>query len=182
MAELMDGGAASASGMNRSAESRCIAVYIAHGLYGICLDDVQEVIAVRSLTRVFHAPLAMAGITSLRGEVLPIIDPGVLLGGAPLGHSNEPGDHRHALPSSEPGSAARIVVVREPSAGRRRAGLLVDELGGLRGFADGGLTLPPTTLSESVRELVIGIIAAPPPCAVLNIASLLDSALLAFTE
>ena len=63
----------------------------------------------------FHAPHALAGVTSLRGEVLPVLDLAELLG-APAA-------------ARAPGHDARIVVVRERDGDRRRAGLLVDGLG-----------------------------------------------------
>ena len=47
---------------------------VAGAPYGLALEDVQEVIGMRTLTRVFHAPAAVAGVTSLRGEVLPVLD------------------------------------------------------------------------------------------------------------
>ena len=51
--------------------ARCIAVRVGVGLYGLPVEQVQEVIAMRPVTRVFHAPAALAGVTNLRGEVLP---------------------------------------------------------------------------------------------------------------
>ena len=113
----------------------------------------------RPLTRVFHAPEVVAGVTSLRGDVLPVLDLGALLGSttAGLGHN------------------ARIVVVREATGGRRRAGLSVDDLAGLRDVPPEGLAPTPSTLPDPARELVKGIIPAPPPCAILSITGLLES-------
>ena len=62
-----------------AARSRCIAVRIGAGLYAFQVEEVQEVIAMRSLTRVFHAPPALAGVLNLRGHVLAVIEPAVLL-------------------------------------------------------------------------------------------------------
>jgi len=142
---------------------RCISMMVAQALYGLPLEDVQEVIGMRSLTRVFHAPPAVAGVTSLRGEVLPVIDLGVLLGRA----------------SGEVGEAARIVVVREKGGLKRWAGLRVDELGPLREVPAEGLSTPPTTLSDAAQELVVGVISEAPPCSVLRLSSILASPLLA---
>ena len=61
--------------------SRCIAVRVGTALYGLPVEHVQEVIGMRPITRVFHAPAALAGVTNLRGEVLPVIELGLLLGG-----------------------------------------------------------------------------------------------------
>jgi purine-binding chemotaxis protein CheW len=157
----------------RTGLRRCIATRIGAGLYGFNVDEVQEVIAMRSLSRVFHAPRALAGLTSLRGEVLPILDPAVLLGET-VSHTDTQG----AIGASETG--ARIVVVREAAGARRRAGLLVDQLSGLRDLLEEGLVAAPNTLPEEVRELLVGVISSAPPCAVLSVTALLDSKALAF--
>jgi purine-binding chemotaxis protein CheW len=140
---------------------RCIAVSVGGALYGLPMGDVQEVIGMRPLTRVFHAPPVLAGVTSLRGDVLPVIDLGLLLG---AGEASVAG-----------GRDARIVVVREAGGGKRRASLRVDELRGLRELPDEGLAAAPATASDRVRSLVVGVIAAAPPCSVLDVSAILDA-------
>jgi purine-binding chemotaxis protein CheW len=129
--------------------------------YGLPLENVQEVIGVRALTRVFHAPSALAGIINLRGEVLPILDLPVLL--------------NSEAPASQL-SDARIVVVREVSGLKRRAGLRVDALLGLLDVPASGLSAVPSSLSSAIRGYVVGVIPTSPPCAVLEVASLLGAA------
>jgi purine-binding chemotaxis protein CheW len=140
---------------------RCIAVSVAGSLYGLPMQDVQEVIGMRPLTRVFHAPSVLAGVTSLRGEVLPVIDLGLLLGASDGSVSG--------------GRDARIVVVREALGAKRRAGLQVDELRGLRELPEAGLAPPPPTASERVREVLAGIIPSAPPCSVLDITAIFNA-------
>ena len=142
--------------------NRCIAVGVGGALYGLPMKDVQEVIGMRPLTRVFHAPPVLAGVTSLRGEVLPVIDLGLLLDASATG-------------AAAGGRDARIVVVREASGQRRRAGFRVDELRGLRELPAEGLAPAPATASDRVREVVVGVIAMAPPCAVLDVAAVLDA-------
>jgi purine-binding chemotaxis protein CheW len=153
------------------ARPRCIAVRIGDGLYAFRVEEVQEVMAMRSLSRVFHAPPALAGVTSLRGDVLPVIEPARLL--AEDGGAGSP---------SIDDDATRIMVVREAHGQRRRAGLRVDQLSGLRELPESGLIAPPSTLSEAVRALIVGVIPAAPACAVLSVEALLESPLLAFTR
>ncbi len=69
----------------------------------------------------------------------------------------------------------RIVVVREKSGARRRAGLRVDGLGGLRDLPEGGLSPTPATARERVRELALGVISTAPPCTVLAVSALFDA-------
>jgi purine-binding chemotaxis protein CheW len=133
-------------------------VSVAASNYGLPLENVQEVIGVRPLTRVFHAPVTLAGIINLRGEVLPVLDLSQLL--------------RSEAPTPKQGEA-RIVVVREVSGLKRRAGLRVDALLGLLDVPAAGLTMAPSSISSSIRALVVGVIPTSPPCAVLDVTSLL---------
>ena len=145
------------------ASARCIAVQVSEALYGLPVEDVQEVMSPRVLTRVFHAPPALAGVTNLRGDVLPVLDLGLLLGVSESASAKDP----------------CIVVVRESSGVRRRAGILVDALAGLRELPRTGLSPTPPTLGELARALVTGVIPDPPPCSVLSVSQILDSPLLA---
>lgn len=134
-------------------------VSVAAANYGLPLENVQEVIGVRPVTRVFHGPPVLAGIINLRGEVLPVLDLSQLL-------------RSEARPKH---AEARIVVVRELSGLKRRAGLRVDALLGLLDLPAQGLMVPPSTVSAGIRALVVGVIPTSPPCAVLDIASLLGA-------
>ncbi len=141
--------------------ARCIAVRVGVGLYGLPVEQVQEVIAMRPVTRVFHAPAALAGVTNLRGEVLPVLELGILLGAE----------------AETPTADARIVVVREPTGQERRAGLRVDEALGAARRA-GRAAPAPQTAGERARAAIRGVITEAPPCALLDVPSLLDSSLL----
>ncbi len=141
------------------AQSRCVAVRVGEALYGLDVDEVKEVVDPRPLTRVFHAPPAMAGVASLRGEVLPVIDLGVLLGRDPRASERE----------------GRIVVVRERGGERRSAGLWVDELGGLRDVPESGLADLPPSITASLGEIALGMIPDPPPCTVLSVTAVLGA-------
>ena len=183
-------------------DQRYIAVLVGQAVYGVAVDDVQEVIAPRPLTRVFHAPSSVAGVMSLRGDVLPVLELATLLHGSdgsapdsrPTAHSadgdpplaNEaptpaswvahaPIPTRQTDDPASPGTEARIVVVREAAGKRRRAGLRVDALGGLRDLPAAGLAPVPTTILQPARDLVVGILTSAPPCAVISITALLDS-------
>src|SRR5215467_1321675 len=83
------------------------------------IADVRETVPVQPVTRVFLSPACLAGVFSLRGEIVPAIDLGVLLG----------------LARTEVGEDSKIVVV-EHAAGT--AGIIVDRLRDLRTL-DGAL-------------------------------------------
>ena len=143
-------------------ESGVICVEVAGSAYGIPVAEVQEVIGYRQPTRVFHAPSALAGITSLRGEVLPIIDLASLL---------EPEAAERALPADP-----RVVVVREQAGLKRRAGLKVDALLGLREAAPAARTEVPSAVAARLGELVVGVVSEPAPAfALLSVAGIFDA-------
>jgi purine-binding chemotaxis protein CheW len=135
-------------------------VSVAGASYGLPLGNVQEVIGLRPVTRVFHAPPALAGIINLRGEVLPVLDLAELL-------------RAEARDSSQ--ADARIVVVRETEGLKRRAGLCVDALLGLLDVPLEGLGATPSSISAAIRALVAGVISTSPPCAVFDVPNLLSA-------
>lgn len=134
-------------------------VTIGGALFGLLLDHVQEVIGGRALSRLFHAPPVLSGVISLRGEVLPVLEPALLLDVEPRVAVEE----------------AKIVVVRELGGLGRRAGLRVDALAGLRELPEGELAPVPSLISERVASLLLGVITDSPACAVLNVGALLDA-------
>lgn len=144
------------------AEGGFICVEVAGSAYGIAVADVQEVIGYRPPTRVFHAPKALAGVTNLRGEVLPVIDLAALLDG-------------EAETRAEP-AEPRVVVVRERAGGKRRAGLKVDALLGLREVRVGSQREVPPAVQARLGELVIGVVSEPSPAfALLSIEGILNA-------
>jgi purine-binding chemotaxis protein CheW len=144
------------------ADSGVICVEVAGAAYGIPVAEVQEVIGYRAPTRVFHAPPALAGITSLRGEVLPIIDLASVLDAA--------------LEARVEALEPRVVVVRELGGARRRAGLKVDSLLGLRDAPPGSTTEVPAAVAARLGELVVGVVSEPAPAfALLSVSGILNA-------
>ena len=107
----------------------------------IPIDDVRETVPVQPVTRVFLTPSCLAGVFSLRGEIVPAIDLGVLLG----------------LARTEVGLESKIVVL-DHDAGV--AGVIVDRLRDLRTL-EGPLEAPPANLPATVAGLLLGIASTP---------------------
>ena len=103
------------------------------------IGDVRETLPIQPVTRVFLTPPSLAGVFSLRGEIVPVIDLGVLLG----------------LSRTEVGEDSRIVVV-EHAAGT--AGIIVDRLRDLRTL-DSALEPPPGNIAPDVAALLQGVAA-----------------------
>jgi len=105
------------------------------------IADVRETLPVPPITRVFLVPACLAGVFSLRGDIVPVIDLGVLLG----------------LPAAPAGDDSKIVVV-DHAAGV--VGIVVDRLRDLR-TVDGALDPPPINLASEVAALLLGVVATP---------------------
>ena len=105
------------------------------------IADVRETLPVPPITRVFLTPACLAGVFSLRGDIVPVIDLGVLLG----------------LPATAVGNDSKIVVV-DHAAGV--AGIVVDRLRDLR-TVEPPLEAPPANLAGEVAGLLAGVVATP---------------------
>ena len=103
------------------------------------IGDVRETLPVQPVTRVFLTPPSLAGVFSLRGEIVPVIDLGVLLG----------------LPRTEVGEDSKIVVVEHKAV---TAGIIVDRLRDLRTL-EAALDPPPANVAAEVAGLLLGVAA-----------------------
>jgi purine-binding chemotaxis protein CheW len=103
------------------------------------IADVRETLPIQPITRVVLTPPCLAGVFSLRGDLVPAIDLGVLLG----------------LARTEPGDDSRIVVLDQ---GSGPAGIVVDRLRDLRTI-EGALEPPPANLPPEVAQLMLGVAA-----------------------
>ena len=102
------------------------------------IGDVRETLPVHPITRVFLTPACLAGVFSLRGEIVAVIDLAVLLG----------------LPRTEIGDDSRIVVVEHKQG---TAGIVVDRLRDLRTI-DTVLEPPPANLLAGVAATPTGTV------------------------
>ncbi len=128
---------------------------------GAAIDEVRETIEMRPITPVFRTPACVAGIVNLRGEIIAILDVGIMMGLGP--NRRDP--------------SARIVVVDVEVDGQpRSAGLLVDALGPIRDVAHDAPCTPPLTMPASVRALIEGVVSLPShPLAVLDLRRVLGA-------
>jgi chemotaxis signal transduction protein len=94
------------------------------------------------ISHVFLTPPWLAGIFSLRGEIVPAIDLGVVLG----------------LSRTVVGDDSRIVVIER---GAKVAGVLVERLCELRTIDESTIESPPAGLPTEVAAILRGIVATP---------------------
>lgn len=103
------------------------------------IDEVRETLPMQPITRVVLTPPALAGVFSLRGDIVPAIDLSVLLG----------------IGRTDIVEGSRIVVIDHA---RGTAAIVVDRLCDLRTL-EGGLEPPPPNLDPAVAQLLLGIAA-----------------------
>lgn len=110
--------------------------YVAHQLYGVELDQVQEIVGDEASTRVPLAPPAIAGLINLRGQVVPIIDLRRCL----------------SLPASE-APPANVVLTTDSGA----VSLRVDQIGDVLSVSEEAFEPTPDNMSGPKRKLVRGV-------------------------
>ena len=103
------------------------------------IAEVRETLPIQPITRVVLTPSCLAGVFSLRGDIVPAIDLAVLLG----------------LTRTDVGDESRIVVVDHEGS---TIGIVVDRLRDLRTI-DEQLEPPPSNLNASVAQLLLGVAA-----------------------
>ncbi|MEO5988899.1 MAG: chemotaxis protein CheW [Candidatus Eisenbacteria bacterium] len=111
---------------------------LAGRLYGVPVEQVQEVLRPTLITRMPLASPAVRGLLHLRGAIVTVIDLALVLD----------------LPAADDTPRPHIVV-RD---GDRAVSLLVDAIGDVQRHARGDIQPSPDTLPLALRALVIGAI------------------------
>lgn len=106
--------------------------------YGVSLLEIREIIKVRAVTEVPRMPDFVAGIISLRGAIVPVLDLRLRLG----------------LSAKETFGQERIIIAKM---GENACGLLVDEVFQVIGLKGADIERAPQVLEGVDREFVTGI-------------------------
>ncbi len=117
--------------------TRLVTFTLADRSYGIDVSAVQEVLRGLPHTRIPRAPISLAGLINLRGQVLTAVDLRDQLGLEPRSPDRDP----------------MLIVIRvsgEPIA------LLVDSIGSVVDVRADQFEPPPDTLTGPVREVIRG--------------------------
>jgi len=107
-------------------------------LFGVDVNDVQEVLRYQELTKVPLAPAVVSGLINLRGEIVTALDM----------------RRRLRLPVRPNGSLPMNVVVQTKDG---PMSLLVDEIGDVLEVDEQMFESAPPTLAATVRELITGV-------------------------
>lgn len=114
------------------------------------IEEVQEVLAPRALTRLFHTPEAVLGVLNLRGDILPALDLGVLVG-EPVAAGSV--DERFLVLRATTGEA------NKPTSFAVR----VQKLDALRDAGSGEIVPLPAGIPERAARVAKGIVAGQGP-------------------
>lgn len=106
-------------------------------LFGIEVENVQEVIRYQPMTRVPLAPGSIGGLINLRGQVITAVDL----------------RHRLGMADRPSGELPMNVVVRTDDGA---ISLLVDQIGAVVDAPENDFEAPPQTLVGATRELIRG--------------------------
>lgn len=126
-------------------------------LFGIEVEEVQEIIRPQEVTPVPLSPPVVRGLINLRGQIVTAVDLRRRLG----------------LPPSAVEAAPMNVVLRAEHGGA--VSLLVDSIGEVLDVGDETFEAPPETLRGTARELIRGAYKLPAGLLlVLNLERVLD--------
>jgi purine-binding chemotaxis protein CheW len=109
--------------------------------FGLWIDEVLEIVRTPPISRLPLSSAEVPGVTSVRGDVIPVLDLGVRLLGAP---------------AARPG---RLVLVRHEPSGSL-VGLLVDGVDALTPVADQEVRPAPAAAEAALAaDLMTGVVA-----------------------
>ena len=109
-----------------------------HVLFGLDVENVQEVLRPQPMTRVPLAPPVVRGLINLRGQIVTAVDL----------------RRRLELKPAPPGLQIMNVVVRSADGA---VSLLVDEIGDVVEVEDSTFEPPPETLRGTIRTMILGV-------------------------
>lgn len=112
--------------------------YLDKLMFGVELEQVQEVIRYLEMTEVPLAPSVVSGLMNLRGQIVTGIDLRRRLDLADRPEETQP---------------MNVVIRRADGA----VSLLVDEIGDVVEVTEGSFERPPETLRGKVREIILGV-------------------------
>lgn len=137
---------------NRTSDGAVASFYVGDDCFGIDANCVQEVLRNPVLTPVPHAPKEIEGLINLRGQVVIVISLRRRLGmGRPVAEAAV--DLDEIVTSGQPAEAICVVLKTDDGP----VCILVDKISDVLPAPEDLLEPPPDTISQEVREHVIGV-------------------------
>jgi len=127
-------------------------------VYGVDVQQVREIVRAQALTPLPRAPELVEGVIDLRGVIVPVVDLGRALGGAPI---------------ADPASS-RIAIVEVDGLA---FGLRADAASEVLAVAGTDVQSPPALVAQSGYDAIRAVVRRPglPPVLVLALESVLES-------
>lgn len=107
-------------------------------LYGVGIDNVQEIVRVPEVTEVPDAPAFLEGVINLRGRIVPVIDL----------------RKRLRLQGMEKTKSTRVLITEN---GKSQVGLLVDSVSEVLKVQPDDIEAPPEMVSAIGVEYITGV-------------------------
>lgn len=120
------------------ADEHVVVVQVGKDVYGVNIGHVQEIIAMRSVSRIPLAPASVKGVINLRGKVVPVVDIRQCMG----------------LPSVNSGEPSRVIVVRT---GDEIVGIAVDSASDVLRVSADAIEPPARVLTGAQTDYFLGI-------------------------
>ncbi|QDV14897.1 Chemotaxis protein CheW [Rosistilla oblonga] len=134
--------------MSKTAEKTNVGVqqfatfYVSDILLGIAIDRVREINRLSEITCVPHAPTHVLGVVNLRGEVVPLLDLGLLLG----------------LAKTQVSSDSKNMIVQAEG---QLLGLVVDRVSDILTVSQDDMSSPPANVNSVDGRMILGIHTLP---------------------
>lgn len=129
------------AGAEEEPRRQLLTFHVGDAHFGVWVDEVLEIVEPPPISRLPLATREVAGVTSIRGDVIPVLDLGVRL---------------LDVPAERPG---RMVLIRHEESGSLVA-LLVDGVETLLGVAESELREPPAPAEARLRaDYMTGVVA-----------------------
>lgn len=129
--------------------------FIGEQFYGIPVGDVQEVLQSQPLTRAPLAPVAVAGLMNLRGQIVTAVDVRRVL---------------RSQAAAQTDDKMNLVIRHENT----EISLLVDDIGDVVTVDESRVERPPETLQGMAREFIRGISALEGKLLLVDVHRMLD--------
>ncbi|MCF6246836.1 MAG: chemotaxis protein CheW [Desulfobacula sp.] len=121
-------------------QSQCVTFRLDHNMIGINILDIREIIPCKKITHIARSPQFVSGLMNLRGQILTILDIGVLLG----------------LESRIIHSDSYVIVFKH-----KNIGFIVDKIGDVVGIEQKLIEAIPANIDPAIQEYMEHIVNLP---------------------
>lgn len=123
-----------------SHDFQCISFRLDDSLIGINILDIREIVPCRRVTRISNAPRFVLGLMNLRGQILTVLDVGILLG----------------LEKRKVRETSHVIIFKQ-----KNVGFVVDRIGDVIGIRQADIERVPANIDPVVQEYTDHVVNLP---------------------